>query len=901
MTQIKDVAVTKTSLDGTEYLVGQEAVGGSGSTFKVAAQNVFNSLSDNSRVVRLTDWTLTANDLNGTNDIASTLTAAFLEAYTAKWPLELPQGVFGIGSSVTATVPIIAAGGNTPRTNALVPLYGTRLLNLGVTGSTKNIAGITVGTTTTITTTAAHGFSTGQAVYITGITGTQLNGCIAQITVTGLTTFTLTDTATNGYAAWSSGGTVTSLPAVLRLDSDLASQETARGFFIRGGIAIDGGGYTCTGFHAPGDQGVNYMTRYSIENLHITGCVNGMDITGFTGEIRNCYALRNTGTGLVLKKANSVNVIGGEYAPADSLTSWGVKAISAESLTFNGVNIQGDSTETGNGIDIAEGCLGVHFSGYTENMAGDASTVGYHLRVGAINRYGGEALNTLAVAAQNFSIGTLFSGASATSAEVYESLGPRIHLGNVVGVDLGSSMISTKNLEVSQYARDITGAIAGQQFITLASPSLNGYSQSRYVTDESGAMGRPALSLVPTLDFRGSASNAIRGFKEVVRSSGITTSLETTITRNGKSSLKVTAVGGTAGDPARCIMFPFGQSAFAGASPGQQIVLTGWIYVPSGSVGAANECYSLNGSANLRYPTVGVEYDLGAGRNSAMYALGVRSAPIYINYYGLDKWTQFFVFQKFTGLTELGIAVKPVDSIAADTGSGVKDHSVYLSDLALIVNPQSWRDVMGGNFSLDSRSGLFVGDQFVCSATAAPTDADTYWANGDIVYNSAPANNGTVGWVCTTAGVGGTATFTSFGTTVSSGTWSPTFTGFSSAPTPVFAWYKVGNLVSVTLSSGTPYGTSNAATFTITGIPAAITPTANRSVGTQIIDDHPGTGITMEMPGKVQITTGGTMTFFTLRTDTNTDGNNYGQSSPSAFNTTQDKGLSGSFVITYSL
>lgn len=697
---------------------------------------------------------------DGVTDDGPAINAANDAAFVAKKPVLYPAGTAGILTPVLIKAPMVCSGGNSPRTNNLIPLYGTRFLNLGITGTTANIAGITVGTTTTITTTAAHGFTTGTPVYITGITGTQLNGCVAQIVVTGTTTFTLTDTATTGYTAWSSGGTVTSLPAVVELASDVAGSEVSRGFRVDGGFAVDGAGYTCTGFYAPGDQGVNYMTRYSLENMHTTGCIHGMDITGFTGEIRNCYALKNTRAGLVLKKANSVNITGGEYAPADSLTSWGIRLISGESTNFHGVNIQGDVADLGNGLDIAEGCLGVHFSGYTENMAGDASTVSYHIRVGAMNRYGGEALNTLAVAAQEFSFGTLFAGASATEAVVYGSLGPRIHLGNVVGVDLGSSMFSTKNLEISQYARDIRGAMAGQQFISLASPSMNGYSSSHYVTDESGAMGRPALSLIPTLDFRGSAANAIRGFKEVVRSTGITTALETTITRNGLSSLKITATGGVAGDPARCIMFPFGQGAFAGASPGQQIVLTGWIYVPSGAVGAPNECYSLNGSANLRYPSVGFEYDIGAGRDSAQYVFGVKSAPIYIGYYGLNKWTQFFVFQKYTGLTELGVAIKPLDVTAADTGSGVQDHSVYVSDLALVVNPQSWKDLMGGGFSLDPRSGLFIGDQFFCSATAAPTDADTYWARGDTVINSAPAVGAPDRWVCTTAGVGGTATFT---------------------------------------------------------------------------------------------------------------------------------------------
>lgn len=42
----------------------------------------------------------------------------------------------------------------------------------------------------------------------------------------------------------------------------------------------------------------------------------------------------------------------------------------------------------------------------------------------------------------------------------------------------------------------------------------------------------------------------------------------------------------------------------------------------------------------------------------------------------------------------------------------------------------------------------------IYSGTAAPTAGA--WERSDIVFNSAPSANGTIGWVCTTAGTPGT-------------------------------------------------------------------------------------------------------------------------------------------------
>ncbi len=699
---------------------------------------------------------------DGTTDDGPAINAANDAAYAAKLPVLYPSGVVGVLTPIVIKAPMVCAGGNSPRIYYLTPLYGTRFVNRGITGVTASIAGITIGATTTITTTAAHGIATGTLVKIGGITGTtQLNGVYCEVDSTGPTTLTLVDVDSTGYTAWSSGGTITSLPAVVKVNSDLASQEVARGFRIDGGFAVDGAGYTCTGFQAAGREGTNYLTRFRLQNMHMTGCTVGLNICGFTGAIEQCYSVENTDTQLLMRVCNSVNVIGGEYAPADTTTSWGVRLLRSEHTNFEGVNIQGDVTKKGNGLDIGEDCTSVMVKGYFENMAGDATTVGYHLRVGATNKYGGDTpANSLGQSVRNFTLISPLSGASAATATVYNSLGPKIYMGNVLGADLGMLYMSTKDLEISAYARDITGGLVGSYGVRVSSPGVSGFEISSYTTDNSNQMGRPARSLIPTLDFRGSAANAVRGFKEVVFSSGITTALETTITRNGVSSLKITRSGATAGTAARCVLYPFNPSALSATSGSKQVLITGWMYVPSGAPGTPNECYSLAGSSNIRFPLFGWDIDTGGGRVGYSRSMGYSSAPVHIGYYGLNKWTRFFGFASLTSVVDFGISIKPLNDQAADTGSGPQDHSVYISDLAMFVNPQSWADALGGNFSLDPSSGLFIGNQFVISATAAPTHANTYWAKGDTVLNSAPAVGAPDRWVCTTAGTGATAVFT---------------------------------------------------------------------------------------------------------------------------------------------
>lgn len=74
--------------------------------------------------------------------------------------------------------------------------------------STVNISGITQANPGVVTTAAPHGYSTGNRVYIAGVTGmTEVNDVVFTITVTGAATFEL-GVDTSGYGAYGGGGTV---------------------------------------------------------------------------------------------------------------------------------------------------------------------------------------------------------------------------------------------------------------------------------------------------------------------------------------------------------------------------------------------------------------------------------------------------------------------------------------------------------------------------------------------------------------------------------------------------------------------------------------------------------------------------------------------------------------------
>ncbi len=124
---------------------------------------------------------------------------------------------------------------------------------------------------------------------------------------------------------------------------------------------------------------------------------------------------------------------------------------------------------------------------------------------------------------------------------------------------------------------------------------------------------------------------------------------------------------------------------------------------------------------------------------------------------------------------------------------------------------------------------------------------------------------------------------------ISTGTFNMAFTGFSSGMASVAISYtRFGNLVTL---SRTPnaFGTSNANTMTATGIPVGLRPSATRSaLCSNLIDNNSPT----DYFGKVNISTGGALTFLIFSTST---------FSNTGFTAASTKGLLDGWQISYTL
>lgn len=107
-----------------------------------------------------------------------------------------------------------------------------------------------------------------------------------------------------------------------------------------------------------------------------------------------------------------------------------------------------------------------------------------------------------------------------------------------------------------------------------------------------------------------------------------------------------------------------------------------------------------------------------------------------------------------------------------------------------------------------------------------------------------------------------------------------TCTGMTTAPTVAISAYVTGSKVTLHLSGGVT-GTSNATTFTITGMPENLRPAISITQLCRVVDNG------AEVLGSVQVATDGTLTF------------GVGVSTAGAFTGSGTKGLLGSWGITY--
>lgn len=94
------------------------------------------------------------------------------------------------------------------------------------TGTQRTITGITKANPGVVTTSAAHGYQTGDRILFTGVAGMiEVNNLAYTITVVSPTTFSIVDTSGGGFTPYTSGGTTT--PILLSRDINIANVTVA--------------------------------------------------------------------------------------------------------------------------------------------------------------------------------------------------------------------------------------------------------------------------------------------------------------------------------------------------------------------------------------------------------------------------------------------------------------------------------------------------------------------------------------------------------------------------------------------------------------------------------------------------------------------------------------------------
>ena len=223
------------------------------------------------------DVTSTANYyFTQLNTSAAAFTLAGLFHYAAT------QNTIGIGSQITNQYGFSAAATLTGATNN----YGVYSNLPSVTTATiSNVAAD--GTTATITTSAAHGYGTGQSVIVAATTNTSLNGTFTITSVPSTTTFTYLVAATVTSQA-DTGSTYVNTGRY-----NFYSAGTAPNFFQ--GSLVAGGGNN-TGAPAPSTTsafGFRVGGSSIYTDIVSSGTVNVAPITSF---VAGTYAARNTVT-----------------------------------------------------------------------------------------------------------------------------------------------------------------------------------------------------------------------------------------------------------------------------------------------------------------------------------------------------------------------------------------------------------------------------------------------------------------------------------------------------------------------------------------------------------------------------------------------------------------------------
>lgn len=774
---------------------------------------------------------------DGSTDMLAIVNDVATDAAALKVPLIFPGGDIALSDSFVAPAPIVGVGGAAPNTFGN-PTFVTRFVNIGLNSALRGLIEIDTATF------GYYGFFA-KNIAIDGNYSAGVRNCIGlraygMLDIGALTQYRLDNIHARrceiGMDLYGYSGMILNPQTYdcqkIGLRLSLANAVTVKGGWLNAGIAGSWGMRlqgqvpipvvclsstdTITSTR-PHGLNVNRTIMFAATGSMPSGLTPGVVYypTNITDATHFQVSTTPGGTAINF----TTNGSGVVFYPTE-----GSSQTSIEDVVFQSI-----ATADANGLDVTEGCMDVQVRAYFENLVGTtASPSGtlqnpqgatFALRVGVLD-VGGFTQDLTGVSyrqrgVHNFGIQrSIFTGGPTYS---HQTRGGQIYFGNVTGLDIGDGVDApVGKMVISQHCHGVQGAIMGRS--AYYPGDATSYEIGFVPLDESGAMGRRAESFIPNPNNRGAVGNTVRGYKESLNHIDITVGVETTLTRNEGSSLKITRSrartftanattdvitvsadvaaagwyndlvvrvkpdsGGTlpggllentdyyvknlsgatlqlqltsgggiinitsAGtgtfriDPRFGMGWfakPFGQEVLG--LDGQNVVMTGHMYLPSSSLGYGDQS---------RAPYIGFYSN---GNVSASY----RGGGGYGSYIQPDKWTHFICWQRFT--TTGGYIGPYFAPLGPNENAWDSDYTMYVADLALCLNPQSYRDVMAGRFSLSSRAGMFMGDSFVGYGTAAPTGGAVYYRQGDRIYNTAPTAGGNAGWICTASGAPGT-------------------------------------------------------------------------------------------------------------------------------------------------
>jgi hypothetical protein len=220
------------------------------------------------------------------------------------------------------------------------------------------------------------------------------------------------------------------------------------------------------------------------------------------------------------------------------------------------------------------------------------------------------------------------------------------------------------------------------------------------------------------------------------------------------------------------------------------------------------------------------------------------------------------------------------NSIGAPSTSGTNATGTWgISISGNAAGLSSTLGVASGGTGATTLSGVLKGNGTSAIGSAASSDVITLWS-GTCNSGTFLAGDGS----CQAAGSGQT-----------SGTFTGTFTGFSGSVTCGMKYRLTGSTVTLFISAGTDCtGTSNATTFTMTGLPGAIQPTHQTSGVAALIYDN-----STLVEGASYIAAGGSTVTFSVSTTTAVANKNTFASN--TWTNSGTKGLHGAWQWTYDL